>query len=211
MGEEGDGRNPHGPPRLDASEITERVRRAHGADGRPPLPHTSGWPIFPFELDGLRTRPLDDPVLPEPPRRDEIAAECATCARPDDDFVWTDERWRVAMPAEPASLPGVVLHSRDHLDFADLTEELGGELGVLLVRAERALGSIAGVGRVHVYKWGDGGAHLHVFVVARPEGMMQLRGMFLTTWMFVLPPLPAELWQAVRAQVASALASPPGP
>jgi hypothetical protein len=67
---------------------------------------------------------------------------------------------------------------------------MGAELGVLLVRAQRALASVDGVGRVHVYKWGDGGAHLHVFVVARPAAMMQLRGMYVTTWMHALPPCP---------------------
>lgn len=100
-----------------------------------------------------------------------------------------------------------VLHPRAHLDLADLTEELGGELGVLLVRIQRALAAIEGVGGVHVYKWGDGGEHLHVFVVARPQGMMQLRGMFLTTWMHILPPLPRPLWAAVRSHVAAALAA----
>jgi hypothetical protein len=85
---------------------------------------------------------------------------------------------------------------------------MGAELGVLLVRAERALSAIAGVGRVHVYKWGDGGAHLHVFVVARPLGMRQLRGMYLSTWMHALPPLPADQWQAVRNHVARVLKTP---
>ena len=79
-------------------------------------------------------------------------------------------------------------------------------MGVLLVRMERALAGIGGVGRVHVYKWGDGGAHLHVLVVARPRGMMQLRGMFLSTWMDVLPPLPVEEWAALRSHLAARLA-----
>jgi hypothetical protein len=72
-------------------------------------------------------------------------------------------------------------------------------------RAREASASIEGVGRVHVYKWGDGGAHLHVVVVARPAGMIQLKGMFLSTWMFALPPLPADQWAAVRAHLAARL------
>ncbi len=60
---------------------------------------------------------------------------------------------------------------------------------------------------MHVNKWGDGGAHLHVLVIGRPQGMMQLRGMFLTTWLHVLPPLPLELWKAIRSRVAMALAA----
>ncbi len=196
--------------RLDAFDITRRTREAQGPEGRPPLPKTAGWRIFPFEADGLRARLLDDPVVPEPPRHGEDGpGECRTCAAPDDDFVWTDERWRVGMAAEPESVPGVVLHSRPHVDFHELTDEQGAELGVLLVRAQRALASIEGVGRVHVYKWGDGGAHLHVFVVARPLGMMQLRGIFLTTWMYMLPPLPVDQWAAMRGHVARHLAGGP--
>jgi len=167
------------------------------------------WPIFPFATEGLRVKALEDPVLPEPPRRDEDVSACTVCARPDDTFVWSGERWRISMPPLPGSLPTLVLHPRDHVDFADLTEEQGGEMGVLLVRMERALSSIEGVGRVHVYKWGDGGAHLHVLAVARPLGMMQLRGMFLSTWMDVLPPLPAEEWAALRSHLAAHLAAGP--
>lgn len=119
--------------------------------------------------------------------------------------MWHDERWRVSMSEEPLALPAVVLHPRDHLDFDALSEQLAAEMGVHLVRIQRALSAIEGVGRVHVYKWGDGGAHLHIFVVARPRGMMQLRGMFLTTWLYTLPPLAPELWAAMRSHVGTAL------
>ena len=194
-------------PRLEAADITRRARESYGPDGRPGLPPQVRWPIFPFETYDLRARPLEDVVQPEPPRRGEAAEECSTCAMTDDEFVWTDARWRVSMPAEPASVPTVVLHTREHLDFHDLTDEHGAELGVLVVRAQRALASIAGVGRVHVYKWGDGGAHLHVVLVARPEGMIQLKGMFLPVWMYILPPLPADQWTAIRDHVAAELAA----
>lgn len=192
-------------PALDPFDITRRARAAYGPDGRPALPKTAHWPIFPFAVDGLLGRPLEDPVVPEPPRRDERADECHSCRAPDDEYLWTDDRWRVSMPAEPPAVPVLTLHPRQHLDLADLTDEQGAGLGVLLVRAERALRSVGGVGRVQVYKWGDGGAHLHVVLIARPEGMMQLRGMYLSTWMHMLPPLPAEQWQAIRAHVATRL------
>ncbi len=91
------------------------------------------------------------------------------------------------------------------MDFHELTDEQGAELGVLLVRSQRALATIEGVGRVHVYKWGDAGAHLHVMLFARPAGMMQLRGTFLPLWADILPPLPADQWEAVRAHVAATL------
>ncbi len=201
--------NPEQPaepePRLDPFELTQRARAAYGAGGRPALPRTARWPIFPFDPGGLEVTTVNDPVVPEPPREGERADGCSTCAREDDHYIWTDQRWRISMPEEPQSLPGVVIHPRDHLDFGDLTEEMGAEMGVLLVRSERAISSIDGVGRVHVYKWGDGGAHLHVFVVGRPRGMMQLRGMFLTTWMHILPPLPPEQWQAIRNQIGAHL------
>jgi len=192
-------------PRIDAAEITERARAAYGADGRLALPKVARWPIFPFEVDELRVRPLEDPVVPEPPRHGEAADDCSTCASPDSEFVWTDARWRVSMPAAPESVPCLTIHPRPHLDLGDLTEEDGAELGRLLVRAQRALATVEGVGRVHVYKWGDGAAHLHVVLVARPRGMLQLKGLFLSTWMFTLPPLPEEEWRALRDHVARAL------
>jgi diadenosine tetraphosphate (Ap4A) HIT family hydrolase len=194
-------------PRLDAFDITLRARESFGAGGRPPLPRMASWPIFPFEADGLRARALEDPVVPEPPRSGEGAEDCWTCRAPDEALVWADDHWLVSMAEEPASLPAVTLHPRRHLDFSDLSDDLGAGLGVLLVRAQRALAGIAGVGRVHVYKWGDGSAHLHVILVARPLGMMQLRGMYLSTWTDMLPPLPPEEWLAMRSQVRAALAA----
>lgn len=192
-------------PRIDPVGITERARAAYGLEGRLALPHTAHWPIFPFETDDLQVRPLRDPVLPEPPRRGEAGDECGTCRTDDDRDVWNDERWRVSMPDEPQALPGATLHSRDHLDFGDLSDEQAAEMGVLLIWIQRALAAIEGVGRVHVYKWGDGGAHLHIFVVARPVGMIQLKGMFLTTWLYALPPLDPDLWTAIRAHLRTSL------
>jgi diadenosine tetraphosphate (Ap4A) HIT family hydrolase len=195
-----------GGPRLDAVDLTRRAREAAGPDGRLALPKQTGWPIFPFEPAGLRMQEVRDPVLPEPPRNGEDGPEgCWTCTDGRGDLLWEDDRWMVSMSPEPQSVPGVTLHPRAHMDFHDLSDDQGAELGVLLVRAQRALASIAGVGRVHVYKWGDGGAHLHVFVVARPAGMIQLKGMYLSTWMFALPPLPAEVWDAMRRHVAGRL------
>jgi len=197
-------------PRLDAFDLTARARQAYGADGRLPPPHTANWPIFPFEPDDVRVRHVEDPVVPEPPRHGEDAADCRTCRGRDGAFVWTDDRWLVGMPDEAQSLPTVTLHTREHLDVHELSDDLGAEMGLLLVRLQRALMSIEGVGRVHVYKWGDGGAHLHIILVARPLGMMQLRGLFLTTWMHVLPPLPADVWAAIRAHMATALSTASG-
>jgi hypothetical protein len=35
--------------------------------------------------------------------------------------------------------------------------------------------------------------------------MIQLKGMFLSVWMYALPPLPPEEWDAMRAHVADQL------
>ena len=59
----------HPPARIDAGEMTQRAREAYGPEGRLPLPRQSGWPIFPFETEGLRMQAVRDPVLPEPPRQ----------------------------------------------------------------------------------------------------------------------------------------------
>ena len=193
------------PLRLDAFDITARARSISGPEGRLALPQVAHWPIFPFEVDNLQVRRLEDPVLPEPPRRDETRQDCSTCQSDDENFLWSNERWRVRMSQEPLSLPAVVLHSREHLDFDAVTDDLAAEMGVLLVRIQRALASIEGVERVHVYKWGDGGAHLHISVMARPAGMMQLRGMFLSTWLYTLPPLGEDLWSAIRLHVRTKL------
>ena len=91
-------------------------------------------------------RHVEDPVLPEPTRRGETTGDCSTCQSADDHFVWNDDRWRVSMSEEPLSLPAAVLHSRDHLDFDVLTDRLAGEMGVLLIRIQRALAAIEGVG-----------------------------------------------------------------
>ena len=73
-------------------------------------------------------RHIEDPVLPETPRRDETARDCSTCQSGDDRFVWNDERWRVSMSNDPLSLPAVALHSRGHLDFDVLTDQLAAEM-----------------------------------------------------------------------------------
>jgi diadenosine tetraphosphate (Ap4A) HIT family hydrolase len=193
--------------KLDAFDITARARDAYGPDGRLALPKVAHWPICPFETDTLQVRHLNDPVVPEPPRHGEAARECELCQTPDDGFLWTDEHWRVGMSEEPMALPNVWLHSREHLDFDDLTDELAAEMGVRIAWIQRALNGIEGVARVHLNRWGDGGAHFHVLLVARPEGMIQLRGIFLMTWIYAIPPLPGDVWRAMREHVTAALRS----
>jgi diadenosine tetraphosphate (Ap4A) HIT family hydrolase len=170
------------------------------------LPNFAAWPSFPFEGD-LRVKPLENPVDVEPPRKGEDASECTACAAPDDAYIWVSDRWRVRAMDRPTGLPMVlILESRSHLDLGDLPNMLAAELGVMTVRLERAVRSLDGVARVHVNRWGDGEAHLHVWFMARPYGRLQLRGTFLSLWDDILPPIPEAQWRDNLALIAAWLA-----
>ncbi|MFG2106262.1 hypothetical protein [Micromonospora chersina] len=107
----------------------------------------------------------------------------------------------------PTGLPMVlILESRSHLDLGDLPNLLAAELGVMTVRLERAIRSLDGVARVHVNRWGDGSAHLHMWFLARPYGRLQLRGTFLSLWDSILPPISEAQWRENLAMVAAWLA-----
>ncbi|MGI5212607.1 hypothetical protein [Plantactinospora sp. CA-290183] len=172
----------------------------------PPVPEFTKWPSFPFEGD-FRVKPLDEPVAVEPPRKGEGAGECHSCNAPDDAYIWVSERWRVRAMDRPTGLPMVlILESRSHLDLGDLPNLLAAELGVMTVRLERAVRSLDGVARVHVNRWGDGSAHLHLWFLARPYGRLQLRGTFLSLWEDILPPISESQWRENLALVAAWLA-----
>jgi len=171
-----------------------------------PLPDFTRWPSFPFEGD-MRVKPLAAPVEVEPPRAGEDAADCVACGTPDDAYIWVSERWRVRAMDRPTGLPMVlILECRSHLDLGDLPNLLAAELGVMTVRLERAIRSLDGVARVHVNRWGDGSAHLHMWFLARPYGRLQLRGTFLTLWDDILPVIPEQQWRENLALVAAWLA-----
>ena len=93
----------------------------------------------------------------------------------DEEYVWTDERWRLFGYPRPAGLPVIVLlEPREHYeDPGDLPDELAADLGVMLARIERAVRSVGEIGRVHVCRWGDGSAHLHWWFLARPARIPQ--------------------------------------
>ncbi|GAB3966390.1 hypothetical protein V1634_30735 [Plantactinospora veratri] len=172
----------------------------------PAVPDFTRWPSFPFEGE-FRVKQLDDPVAVEPPRKGEGSGECHSCNAPDDAYIWVSERWRVRAMDRPTGLPMVlILESRSHLDLGDLPNLLAAELGVMTVRLERAVRSLDGVARVHVNRWGDGAAHLHLWFLARPYGRLQLRGTFLSLWDDILPPIPEPQWRENLALVAAWLA-----
>jgi len=130
---------------------------------------------FPF-AEPLVPVDLRPRVIPEPPRPGDPDGEpCRICGQ--DDGIWSDRNWVLHNPAG-GSLPGTVwLASRTHADsFADLSDELATDFGRVAARVERAILSLGDVGRVHVYRWGDGVAHFHVWFMPRPLGMLRRRG-----------------------------------
>jgi diadenosine tetraphosphate (Ap4A) HIT family hydrolase len=166
-----------------------------------------GWGIFPFEVDSLVPKVLDAPVMPEPPRNgEEGSAGCYACAADEDLVLWEDEGWRVMRPEVPSAVPCIVqLVPRAHHDLADLPAHLSHQLGPMIQRVEAAVRQVPGTGRVHVNKWGDGAAHLHLFFFARPIGMMQLRGSSLVDWDDILPALDDDVWRRNLRIVADSL------
>lgn len=175
--------------------------RASGNLRTPPL---ADWPTWPFDGD-VTPRRLE-PLTPEPQIHGAGGVDCSACAKPDADYVWVDERWRL-LAYEPSGLPVVVLlEPRVHCaSFADLPADLAAEIGPLAGRVERAVLSVGGIGRVHIGRWGEGAEHLHLWFIARPEGFGQLRSSFAEIWDEVLPPTPEDVWRENLAQVARAM------
>ena len=165
--------------------------------------------LFPLEGEIL-VKPLDAPLIPEPHRHGELGREpCWNCEHPDTDTIWSNEQWIVrANHEQPHGLPAVmVLLPRAHHDLLDLPADLASELGPMIQRVAAAISSLPEVGRVHVNRWGDGSEHFHVWFLARPRGMWQMRGAMLAVWDDLLPPVPADEWRANVARIAAALAA----
>src|SRR3954469_21020298 len=176
------------------------------ADGerRLPLARMTGWDISPFEPDGLRVSPLRPPVLPAPARHGEDPSDCRAC-RERDEGIWFDDNWRLTRVKAVGVPLALMLYPRDHYDLPDLSDELAAQLGVLSTHVARHVEALAHIARCHVYRIGDGGAHLHVWFFARPEGQSQLYGSWLGVWHGLLPEYPAALAQTDAANVADAL------
>ncbi len=147
-------------------------------------------------------------TLPEPPRRGEEGGEpCFPCS-PDarDHAIWADDRWSLHNPGQTSLAGCVWLTSKAHFDsYADMPEEYAATLGGVAGRVERAIESLGGVGRVHVYRWGEGGAHFHLWFVPRPEGRMDMAGPFLPVWEDVMTPLDKHEIEAVGQKIAAAM------
>ena len=180
-------------------ELYERVQ------GSLRMPPVEDWDTFPFDGE-MTPRTLQPPVEQEEPRHGEGGVDCRRCAAPDDEYVWTNHRWRL-LPFGPSGLPVVLLlEPREHFsEPGDLPDELAAELGILQARIERAIRSLGDVGRVHVCRWGDGGEHLHWWFMARPARIPQLIGSFAAIWDDIFPPVPEEIWRRDVDAVVAAL------
>ena len=145
------------------------------ADSAPQLsvPDVVDWQIFPFEGD-MRVRELLPRLEHERVRNGDPGGD--PCYRCDgdgaaDDPLWSNGRWAVrplTFNGRISPFPAYMLETVGHLDIDDLTEEMGAELGVLTVRMNKAIMSLGTVGRVHFNRWGDGGAHFHVWFSGAP-------------------------------------------
>jgi diadenosine tetraphosphate (Ap4A) HIT family hydrolase len=189
---------------LSPEEFYQHAIAAADAERRLPLSRMTGWDISPFEQDGLRVAPLRPPVLPEPARHGEDPAECGSCDRRDEG-IWFDDHWRLTRIAGAGTPLVLMLHPREHCDLDDLSDDQARELGVLTTHIARHVQALPHIVRAHVYRIGDGGAHLHVWFFARPEGQNQLRGSWMPVWDDLLPEYPADLADADAAIVVDAL------
>jgi diadenosine tetraphosphate (Ap4A) HIT family hydrolase len=172
--------------------------RAAGALRTPPV---QDWDTWPFEGE-IRPKRLD-PLTPEPAIHGQGGTDCQACAKPDGEYLWASERWRVTALEEPSGLPVIViLEPREHFAGpADLPDELAREQGVMLGRVERAVLAVGGIARVHIGRWGEGAEHLHWWFIGRPEGFGQLRSSLAEIWTRSCPPRPPT--RGRRTSIAS--------
>jgi diadenosine tetraphosphate (Ap4A) HIT family hydrolase len=161
---------------------------------------------LPYE-EPLVPRAPGERVIPEPPRRGEPGGEpCAICGGDATKALWHDDYFTLHAPVQ-CSLPGTVwLASTEHYDsFADMPDAAAADFGRVAGRVERAILSLGGTARVHVNRWGDGGAHFHVWFMPRPEGMVEANGMMLPLWEDALPNVTDSELAAAGQRVADAM------
>ncbi len=170
------------------------------AEGELAVPNFVQWPNFPFGGE-LHVNEVVDPLPEEWTRNGDPDGPPCHCRENDPMIqpVWSNERWRVTpikFGGQIAPFPAYMLASVDHLDLEDLDETMAAEFGTLTVKLVRIINEIESVGRTHVNRWGDLGAHLHVWFLGRPKGAMQMAGFSLPMWGFTLPGMAEEQAQA---------------
>jgi diadenosine tetraphosphate (Ap4A) HIT family hydrolase len=194
---------------LRPDEFYDHAVAVADSERRLPLARMTGWEISPFEQGGLRVASLRPPVLPEPARHGEDPADCNAC-RERDQGLWFNDHWRLTRIPRVGVPLVLMLYPRDHYDLADLPDDLAAELGLLSTRIVRHVQALPHVSRAHVYRFGDGGAHLHMWFFARPEGQGQLYGSWLVVWDDLLPEYPDDIADADADAVADALVTSHG-
>ena len=154
---------------------------------------------------------LRDPAeltIPEPPRRGEEGGEPCWPCNPQSrtSMIWEDEHWTVHNPMQ-CSLPGTLwLASKTHFDsFADMPADEATTLAGVIGRVERAILATGDVGRVHLARWGEGGAHFHLWFLARPLGRLDMAGHALPVWEDALPARDQAEIDAIGEKIAAAL------
>jgi diadenosine tetraphosphate (Ap4A) HIT family hydrolase len=161
---------------------------------------------LPYE-EPLTMRLPAEPVIPEPPRRGETGGEpCGICSGQATSAVWSDANWSLHPPVGGSLVGAVWLAAREHVDsFSDLSDVAAAEFGRVVANVERGMLSLGGVARVHLYRWGDGAAHFHVWMLPRPLGMLEAKGMMLPLWEDALPNVTDEELRAAAEVVALAM------
>ena len=154
-------------------------------------------------------------VIPEPPRVGEPGGpHCGLCDwladfenSEHEPPLWYDDDWALCR-ATGVTIPGVVwLASRGHHDsFSDLPDKVAQSYGPVVARIERAILGLGDIARVHVYRWGDGSAHFHVWFYPRPLGMLEARREMLPLWADLMPEAPKEDVADAEAKIAAAMA-----
>jgi diadenosine tetraphosphate (Ap4A) HIT family hydrolase len=161
---------------------------------------------LPYE-EPLNRRPAGERTIPEPPRRGEPGGEpCGICGGLATSAVWSSTHWTLHPPVG-GSLPGAVwLASREHVDsFTDLPDDAAADFGRVVAKVERGILALGDVARVHLYRWGDGGSHFHVWMLPRPMGMLEARGMMLPLWEDELPNVPDEELREAAERIAKTM------
>ena len=172
----------------------------------------SGQPLVDDRLscfEAVTLRPLAPMLVPEEPRSGVLdPSECWHCPeRGRDRWIWRDEHWHV-VGAFDTGLPWLGgLAPNAHLRLDELGPGELTTLGPMIQRLAGAVQELEGVARTHFARWGDGSAHFHLWFLARPLGMMQLRGAMIAAWDDMLPPIPEEEMRANVRTVAAALAA----
>ena len=184
---------------------------AAAADGRLSAPSVADWEVFPWEArdGGVGPVALREPA-DEPDRWGEGDKPCGACVDGFDParIVWEDELWVLTHNGAPSGLPLVlVLHTREHQDMGELDDELASQMGRISNRLVRIIENLPHIGRVHVDRWGDGGAHFHLWFFARTARLPQILGSYAVEWDDILPPGPEDVWREDLRTVATKLAN----